>query len=363
MIDPIEYLLEMLEIPSVSGKEHRFSVFLMESLKNMGYEVRQDNVGNVLGKIGEGKPTLLFSSHIDTVPGEIPVREENGRIYGRGAVDAKASVASMILAGSIVPELNVDGTLLFAGVVEEESSLRGIQSLLEGGLKADYAIFGEPTKNDRICLASKGRLLFKINLKTRGGHVACSWVYKNSIELAYDLWKKIKESVETKEKSPFFSTIPNLTQIVGGVAPNVIPSECQLFIDVRFPHLVKSTKLLGTVEKIFKEFKETNGVQISYDVLSQIEGFRANKDSTPAKELAKAISDIKHTEPRYIRKTGTCFMNLLGRWYNIPTVSYGPGDPALEHTDEENIEKREFLESIEILKKTIRNIFGQKNES
>lgn len=360
-MDPVEYLLKLLEIPSVSGKEHRLSVFLMESMKNVGYEVKQDDAGNVLGKIGEGKPVLLLSSHIDTVPGEIPVREENGKIYGRGAVDAKASVASMILAGSVLPKLKISGTIIFAGVVEEESSLKGIQTLLEGNLKADYAVFGEPTKSDRICLASKGRLLFKINLKTRGGHVACSWVYKNSIELAYDLWKRFKERVETREKSPFYSTIPNLTQIAGGTAPNVIPSECQFFIDVRFPYMVKSTKLLGDIEKTFKEFKEMSGVQISYDVLSQIEGFRADKDSTLVQELAKAISEVKNIEPRYIRKTGTCFMNLIGRWYNIPTVSYGPGDPALEHTEDEYIEKQEFLESIDILKKTIKYILSKKN--
>ncbi|MEM3587546.1 MAG: M20/M25/M40 family metallo-hydrolase, partial [Candidatus Jordarchaeaceae archaeon] len=236
MIDPIEYFLKMLEIPSVSGKEHRFSVFLLESMKNLGYEVKQDEAGNVIGKIGEGRPTLLLMSHIDTVPGEIPVREENGKIYGRGAVDAKASIASMILAGSSFQEMDTEGTVIFAGVVEEESSLRGIQTLLERNLEADWAIFGEPTKGDGICLASKGRLLFKINLKTEGGHVACSWAYKNAIDLAYELWKKIKKEVEVHEKTPFFSTIPNITQISGGNAPNIVPCNCELFIDVRFPH-------------------------------------------------------------------------------------------------------------------------------
>ncbi|MEM3587545.1 MAG: M20/M25/M40 family metallo-hydrolase, partial [Candidatus Jordarchaeaceae archaeon] len=122
----------------------------------------------------------------------------------------------------------------------------------------------------------------------------------------------------------------------------------------------KSTKLLGTVEKIFNEFKEMKGAQIDYQVLSQIEGFRAEKDSTIVKGLAKAIREIKNKEPRYIRKTGTCFMNLIGRWLNIQTVSYGPGDPALEHTNNEHIEKQEFLESIEIFKKTIENVLGQK---
>ncbi|WXG40415.1 MAG: M20/M25/M40 family metallo-hydrolase [Candidatus Freyarchaeum deiterrae] len=361
MMNPIEYFLEMLEIPSASGKEHRFSIFLMESMKNLGYEVKQDEAGNVIGKIGKGEPMLLFSSHIDTVPGEIPIREENGRIYGRGAVDAKASIASMILAGSFLPEMNVNGTVIFAGLVEEESSLRGIQTLLEGDLGADWAIFGEPTKCDRICLASKGRLLFKINLKTEGGHVACSWAYKNSIELAYKLWKKFKENVEAHEKTPFFSTVTNLTQISGGSAPNVVPGDCQLFIDVRFPHLVKSTKLLGIIEKTFNEFKEMNEVQISYEVLSQIEGFRAPKDSILVKELAKAIREVRNIDPRYIRKTGTCFMNLIGPWRNIPTISYGPGDPALEHTNDEHIEKQEYLDSLEILKKTIKNILSKKN--
>jgi acetylornithine deacetylase/succinyl-diaminopimelate desuccinylase-like protein len=103
-----------------------------------------------------------------------------------------------------------------------------------------------------------------------------------------------------------------------------------------------------------------NGVQINYEVLSQIEGFRAQKDSVLVKELANAIKEVKNKDPRYIRKTGTCFMNLIGRWYNIHAVSYGPGDPALEHTNDEHIEKQELLDSIDILKKTIKNILSQK---
>ncbi|MEM2046375.1 MAG: M20/M25/M40 family metallo-hydrolase, partial [Candidatus Jordarchaeales archaeon] len=171
MMDAVGFLIELLEIPSPSGEERKIISFIARRLEEWGYCAEVDRVGNVVAQLGEGEPILLLASHVDTVPGFLPVREENGRVLGRGAVDAKASIAAMAIAGVEAFRRKPKGKIIFAGVVEEEASLKGIQSLLEGLPRIDYAIFGEPTGLSKVCLASKGRLLLKIDVHTSSGHV------------------------------------------------------------------------------------------------------------------------------------------------------------------------------------------------
>ncbi|MHA1606210.1 MAG: M20/M25/M40 family metallo-hydrolase [Candidatus Freyarchaeota archaeon] len=355
MIDPVAFLIELLEIPSPSGEERKLAFFLKKTMGDWGYDVEIDPAGNVIGRLGEGSPTLLLASHIDTVPGFIPVRHDNDRIFGRGAVDAKGSVAAMVIAGAEAFRRNMKGSLIFAGIVGEEASLEGIQTLLEELTSVDYAIFGEPTGLSRICIASKGRLLLKINVHSSSGHVACSWLHENSIEKAFELWQKLKERIRLDAKSRFSSVIPNLTLLQGGSAPNIVPGNCSLYVDVRFPPSVSSASLLGESRKVIESFEKASGVKVSWSVLSQIEGFRANRRSKVVEALERSIKEIGGNVG-YIKKTGTCFMNLIGKWFNIPVVSYGPGDPSLEHTENENILVSEYLAAINILTKTIQYV-------
>ena len=84
----INFLTKMLEIYSPSGKEEKISNFIAKEMEKVGFNVFRDEVGNVIGKIGEGTPVILLCGHMDTVEGYIPVRVENNELYGRGAVDA-----------------------------------------------------------------------------------------------------------------------------------------------------------------------------------------------------------------------------------------------------------------------------------
>jgi len=96
----VQLLTKMLEIYSPSGKEEEISRFLAEEMEKMGFHVKRDSVGNVIGEIGRGKPVILLCGHMDTVAGYIPVQNRDNKLYGRGAVDAKASLAAMIVATS-----------------------------------------------------------------------------------------------------------------------------------------------------------------------------------------------------------------------------------------------------------------------
>ena len=93
---PVSLLRRMLETYSPSGSEADLSRLLLEEMGTLGLNVRTDGAGNVIGEVGNDGPRILLCGHMDTVPGELPVCERDGFIYGRGAVDAKASLAAMI---------------------------------------------------------------------------------------------------------------------------------------------------------------------------------------------------------------------------------------------------------------------------
>ena len=78
---------------------------------------------------GSGSPVILLCGHMDTVPGIVPVRLDGDYMYGRGASDAKAPLISMLLGAADFPKQN--GTIIFAGVVDEEGNATGIKNLVK----------------------------------------------------------------------------------------------------------------------------------------------------------------------------------------------------------------------------------------
>ncbi|HUY01043.1 MAG TPA: M20/M25/M40 family metallo-hydrolase [Candidatus Deferrimicrobium sp.] len=348
----MEFLKKSVEIPSISGNETEFSQFLLNSMKKMGFHVKQDELGNVIGKIGNGSPVLLLCSHMDTVVGTIPVKLEKGNLYGRGAIDAKGSLISMICAVARFIGKPLSGTIIVAGIVEEETTLRGINSLLDSMDHVDYAIFGEPSGVNRICIASKGRIHLHLTFKMKRGtlHVSSSELNQNAIHIAIDFWDELKKRLAQKPfqgKTPFFSVEPNITVIKGGTATNVLPDVCEVDIDLRFPPGIGSHQILEEIEKL----KADKDIEIK--VLSQIEGFRADKETKLVESLKIAIEEVTGSEAKFLRKGGTNFMTIISNRLQIPCISYGPGDPTLEHTATEHIDVAEYQQVIEVLEKFI----------
>src|SRR3990170_1640702 len=98
----VRLLTNLLGIYSPSGKEEEIGNFLAEEMKKLGFRVRKDAIGNVIGEIGQGEPTILLCGHMDTVAGHLPLRVEKDKIYARGAVDAKGPLAAMVIAAAQV---------------------------------------------------------------------------------------------------------------------------------------------------------------------------------------------------------------------------------------------------------------------
>lgn len=136
MVSPayaVELLKNSLEIYTPSRSEGGLANLIKERcMSDLGFErVTIDSVGNVIATKGSGEPKMLLCGHMDTVPGQVPVRIDSGYIYGRGASDAKGPLISMLLAAS---EFKQKGTIIFAGVVDEEGNATGVKELVKSKL-------------------------------------------------------------------------------------------------------------------------------------------------------------------------------------------------------------------------------------
>ncbi|MHA1265605.1 MAG: M20/M25/M40 family metallo-hydrolase [Candidatus Helarchaeota archaeon] len=353
----IELLKKSLEIPSISGNEGAFGDFLRDQMEKLGIPTYKDKVGNVIGEIGSGTPVILLSSHMDTVPGTVPVKLDQRNLYGRGAVDAKGSLLAMICATArFVKKMN-QGKIFIGAIVEEETTIRGIKSLLDSIDHVDYAIFGEPSGVNRICVANKGRIHLQTVFKLMNGesHVSAADV-ENPIHKAIEFWNALKSRLMKppfRGKTKYFSVEPNITLIKGGIATNILPDLCKFNLDLRFPSGLKPARIIQEVEEALTSVMIKTSIQIEHHYLSKIPGFRVQKDSKIVKLMKQAIQDVLQTEATFLRKAGTNFMVFLAEKYHIPVVSYGPGNPSLGHTSEEHINLDNYLKSIKVLERFI----------
>ncbi|PVX24632.1 MAG: acetylornithine deacetylase [Candidatus Bathyarchaeum sp.] len=353
----VDLLTRMLNIYSPSTHEEEISLFLADELTKLGFKVHRDEVGNVIGEIGEGSPVVLLCGHMDTVEGKIPIRVEDGNLYGRGSVDAKGPLAAMIVAASKFTDGTFPGKILVVGVVDEEGSGSGIQHFVEEGIQPDYAIFGEPSGLEKVVFGYKGILTVKVTVETPSGHSAAPWLFDNAIEKAMDFWKQINRLHlrEEKLKSRFYSITSCLTGIKGGnSSASFIPSQCEIRVQLRIPPQLTPEQVFEEVKRKIDRYKATNPkVTVKVETVDVAKAFEADRRSVIVRALAWGIRKTTLNYASFSRKTGTGDMNVLGNALKIPVVTYGPGDSKLDHTPNEHINIQEYLDSIEVLTKTL----------
>ncbi|MBN2801149.1 MAG: M20/M25/M40 family metallo-hydrolase [Deltaproteobacteria bacterium] len=331
-------LQELVRVPSLSGQEDAVLVRLAAWLRARGLSpvVRGRNLSVRVGR-GDG-PTLLLHSHTDTVPvGSDWTRDpfggkvEAGRLYGRGANDAKGCVAAMAAAVAALSREDLPGTVIFAATCEEERGEHGFGACHPNLGPLDGAVFGEPT-GLHPAVAQRGMLLLTLTAKGVAGHAARPHLAVNAIEAAARDVIALASLDLSPESEHLGRTTLAVTQIAGGKVHNVIPDRCELGVDLRTVAELPPAELIARIRQVVE-----SEVAVRSD--------RFHPVATPeGSRLARAV--------RAAHPEGVPFGSpTLSDWAHLPDVpgvKLGPGLSEVSHTADEWIEVAQVERAVEV---------------
>lgn len=334
-------LLEaMLRIRSLSRQESELAQFLREEMQRRGFEARVDEVGNAVGVRGEAAsgPTIVLLGHMDTVPGDVPVRREGTVLYGRGAVDAKGPLAAFIAAAT---GFAGPGRVVVIGAVEEEAATsRGARHALER-YDPDFAVIGEPSQWDRVTVGYKGRLLATYSVEQSMAHTAGD--QRSVCEQAVAFWQRVEGAAADlnagRPPAIFGRLQPSLRAMRSG--SDGLLDHAELDIGFRLPPSFD----LPAWEAQLRELARDGSLALS----GREHAVRVEKNTPLARAFLAAIR-AQGSEPRFVVKTGTSDLNVVAERWRCPMLAYGPGDSRFDHTPEEQIDLREYARSVAVLR-------------
>lgn len=329
----IGLLRGMLEIPSSSYQERALADFLAEAMADLGFQAHIDGVGNAIGLIERGDgPTLMLLGHLDTVPGQLPVRSEDGKLYGRGAVDAKGPLATMICAAAGAADFR--GRIVVIGVVEEETpGSRGAMAIRATQDRPDALIIGEPSGWSSVVLGYKGKLDLRYTVKCPATHP--SNPAPKASELAVGCWTALVDLLGPDAGHDAFDQ-PGATLY----RLNADLTSATADVSVRTP---PGFDVDALVRKLRDRLPAGN-----LEVLNSVAACRASWGNPAVRALVSGIRRL-HAQPRLVVKTATSDMNTLAEVWDIPMATYGPGDSRLDHADTEHIILSDYLRGIDVL--------------
>jgi len=359
----------MLAIPSYSGQEAALTHYLVEQARQMGLYACVDEVGNFIASThehlvtrlygvanDEGERPLVLLGHMDTVRGDVPVRLEDGVLYGRGAVDAKGPLAAFICAAARMARLSHADSLrrpiVVIGAVEEEAATsRGARTVVKR-YQPFACIIGEPSGSRAVTIGYKGRLLVEFDVTRSISHSAGP--RQNSSEVAVAFWNRLRQHAsdwneEHAAQSTFAALMPSLRTI--HTDQDGLEEWTSLVVGYRLPPGYDITGLRTQLERWAAE----DEVQVRFS------GEEAAFQTTRTTPLARAfILAIRATggQATFKHKTGTSDMNVVGPVWGENIVAYGPGDSSLDHTPQEHIHIAEYTHAIEVLELVLRQNVG-----
>ncbi|MFC7254414.1 [LysW]-lysine hydrolase [Haloplanus litoreus] len=329
-----ELLVDLVATPSPSGEEGEAAQLLVDFFEANDREVWIDEVGNVHAPADDA---VLLTSHIDTVPGDIPVeiRETDGgrELWGRGSVDATGSLAAMAVAAVAT------GTS-FLGVVGEEVDSRGARHVVESDRAEPGAVVnGEPSGWTGITLGYRGLLAGTYVATSESGHT--SRPENNAIQDAMDWWASVEREFDPDEYLPVFERVTcKPVEFEGGTSVDGLSVEATMEVQLRVPP-----------EYTVDDVREVADGQLDIGTVHWYDRVPPVMESprTPVARAFRAAIRDAGGDPRLLRKTGTADMNVFASAWDCPMVTYGPGDSDLDHAPDEHLPLSEYDRAIDVL--------------
>jgi len=369
--DMVQFLRDLIAIPAESGREAPVIARIRREMEAVGFdEVRIDGMGNILGRIGSGATTIMMDSHTDTVglgdPKEWawdPYRGkvEGGYVYGRGACDQRAGMASLVYAGKLIKELGLDGdyTLYVVGSVQEEDcdGLPWLYILKEDGIRPDCVVITEPSRLG-IYRGHRGRMEIEVHLRGASCHASAPERGDNPIYKMAGLVGEVEKLNARLRSDPFLGKGSIAVTEIRSLSPSLcaVPGACSIHLDRRLTAGETKESALAEVKALpgaeSAEIEILNYDQPSYTGLRYpMEKYYPTwviEESHPVTRAAvqtyRALWDREPVVDKWTFSTnGVGSMGLMG----VPTIGFGPGEEEVAHSVAERVPIRHLVEAAE----------------
>jgi acetylornithine deacetylase len=317
-LNAVAFARELIDIDSTTGQEDRAGRWLANRLRSMGYQVVEQPLdrgcANIVATLDP--PDVVFSTHFDCVPPFFPSDVRDGRLYGRGACDAKGIVSAQVAA---VERLRAAGErrvgLLF--VAGEERGSDGAAAANQLPTASRFLINGEPTDN-RLAIATRGVLRVRLHATGRAAHSSTPERGISAIDRLLDALMQLR-SLELPHDDLLGTTHYTIGLIEGGVAHNVVS-----------PH--------ASAEILFRTVGDAEQLLAKLSALEQL---------VRVEELLRIAAIRMHTLPGFDSAAFpfTTDVPLLDRW-GTPLL-FGPGSILVAHTEAEHLSIAELERGID----------------
>jgi acetylornithine deacetylase len=319
-LNVVSFARELIDIDSTTGREPAAGEWLTRSLERLGYHVRIDQVAdgrfNIVASLDP--PQVVFSTHYDCVPPFFPSSVRDGRLYGRGACDAKGLLAAQVAAAE---RLRASGErrvgMLF--VVGEERGSDGAKAANKSAASSKFLINGEATDN-RLASATRGVLRVRLHATGRAAHSCAPELGESAIDKLIDALVAMRE-IDLPSDPELGPTYYTVALIEGGIAPNVVPPS-------------------ASAEANFRTSRPADEVLRSLQPLSRM--VRLEEVLRVPDVRLRTFDDLGLEIAVFSFATDIPF---LGNW-GTPLL-FGPGSIHVAHTAEEHVDLVELDQGVE----------------
>ena len=342
------------------GQETEAARFLAAMAAAFGFTAEVQTVAegraNTVARFANGPGrTLAFNSHIDTVPvgtgwsgDPLRLAERDGRLFGRGACDAKGSIASMAEAARLLVARKAEwsGTLLLTFVADEEINSTGSKEVTRDAqarnAPIDAVIIGEPTSN-QVHAAHKGVLRPLLRVHGQTAHSSRPELGINAIQKAGRLLSLLDaedRKLRGRQHDLLGPATLTVTRISGGIADNVVPDACEIVLDRRLLPGEDADAALDALRELLAQAKE------DHDIAAEVVRVRT---ASGAAETAVTSPIVRHSLAATAQAvpagfTGGCDL-VHFRALGSDGIILGPGSLDQAHKPDEYVPKAELAQA------------------
>ena len=372
----IELVRGLVAIPSLSRHEAAASTWLADQMRAAGYDrAYVDDAGNAVGELGDpsASRTIVLLGHIDTVPGNIPVRIEGDTLFGRGSVDAKGPLATFAAGAARFGSAAARAAgvrVVVVGAVEEEAATskgaRFIASRLDGKNEPTptACIIGEPSHWNRVTLGYKGRLLLDFTAGQPMAHTAGPDASVASVVVDYWNWVTAHAARVNDGKDKVFDQLsPSLRRFITSTNEQMHDT-----VDAQFAwRLPVGFDAEAFMKELEEQATRPMGPQVigpsghqairtafNLEFRGYEKAWRGDRNNLLVRSFLAGLRSVEPAEKLgFVLKTGTSDMNVVGPVWRCPIVAYGPGDSSLDHTPNEHLPIDEYWKAVNVIEQTL----------